>query len=223
MITEKYLEKKLTEGLHALGVWCEKYTNPFKAGYPDRICIEKTGKVSWVEVKTPGEKLRPLQEERKRELECYGCPVYVVDSEEALRSVLGRFSQTESEPHNVESDDNKSHAPRRKVKVYLSVRPSAVDPRFTPQFFRAIEQVVKSIRRVKPISPLRSTHQGISPWYEHMLVNLRLLSDCDAVLMHKDQDDIVDCRIEKLFAERIGIPVFTDLEELRKYVKKLTD
>lgn len=92
MITEKYLEKKLTEGLHALGVWCEKYTNPFKTGYPDRICIEKTGKVSWVEVKTPGEKLRPLQEERKRELEGYGCPVYVVDSEEALRSVLDHFS-----------------------------------------------------------------------------------------------------------------------------------
>lgn len=92
MINEKYLEKKLTEGLHALGVWCEKYTNPFKTGYPDRICIEKTGKVSWVEVKTPGEKLRPLQEERKRELEGYGCPVYVVDSEEALRSVLERFA-----------------------------------------------------------------------------------------------------------------------------------
>lgn len=92
MINEKYLEKKLTEGLHALGVWCEKYTNPFKAGYPDRMCIEKTGKVSWVEVKTPGEKLRPLQEERRRELEGYGCPVYVVDSEEALRSVLERFA-----------------------------------------------------------------------------------------------------------------------------------
>lgn len=92
MINEKYLEKKLTEGLHALGVWCEKYTNPFKTGYPDRICIEKTGKVSWVEVKTPGEKLRPLQEERKRELEGYGCPVYVVDCEETLRSVLGRFT-----------------------------------------------------------------------------------------------------------------------------------
>lgn len=92
MINEKYLEKKLTEGLHALGVWCEKYTNPFKAGYPDRICIEKTGKVSWVEVKTPGEKLRPLQEERKRELEGYGCPVYVVDSEETLCSVLWRFT-----------------------------------------------------------------------------------------------------------------------------------
>lgn len=92
MINEKYLEKKLTEGLHALGVWCEKYTNPFKTGYPDRICIEKTGKVSWVEVKTPGEKLRPLQEERKRELESYGCPVYVVDSDEALRSVLERFT-----------------------------------------------------------------------------------------------------------------------------------
>ncbi len=96
MINEKYLEKKLTEGLHALGVWCEKYTNPFKTGYPDRICIEKTGKVSWVEVKTPGEKLRPLQEERKRELEGYGCPVYVVDSEEALRSVLGRFTPPRS-------------------------------------------------------------------------------------------------------------------------------
>lgn len=92
MINEKYLEKKLTEGLHALGVWCEKYTNPFKTGYPDRICIEKTGKVSWVEVKTPGEKLRPLQEERKRELEGYGCPVYVVDSEDALRSVLEHFA-----------------------------------------------------------------------------------------------------------------------------------
>lgn len=222
MINEKYLEKKLTEGLHAIGVWCEKYTNPFKTGYPDRICIEKTGRVSWVEVKTPGEKLRPLQEERKRELERYGCPVYVVDSEEALHYVLERFSQPESEPHNVESDDNKSHARRRKVKVYLAVRPSAVDPRFATQFFRAIEQVVRSVKRVKPISPIRNTHQGISPLYEHMLANLRLLSDCDAVLMHKDQEGIADFRIEKLFAERIGIPVFTGLEELSEYVQNRT-
>lgn len=88
MTTEKDLEKLLTNKLQSIGVWVAKYTNPFKVGYPDRICILPSGRAFWVEVKSPGAKLRPLQEIRAKELRSFGCEVFVVDSEQKIEEVL---------------------------------------------------------------------------------------------------------------------------------------
>lgn len=92
--SEKYLERKLTNTLHTMGVWCEKYTNPFKSGYPDRLCILPGGKVFWVELKTTGQKLRKLQQVRRDELNSFGTPVFEVDDESSLRDVLDLARKT---------------------------------------------------------------------------------------------------------------------------------
>ncbi len=200
MINEKYLEKKLTEGLHALGVWCEKYTNPFKAGYPDRLCITKGGNVFWVEVKTPGEKLRKLQEVRKAELKAIGSPVFVVDSEESLADVLGFATQ-----------------PRKRLKIYISAPISGRDYREVALDFEVAETKIRAISDLLPVSPLDNGLPADTPWGVHMLRDLEILSTCDAVLMLPGWEHSPGCRIEKIFAERLGLRILMGLDELRAH------
>lgn len=200
MINEKYLEKKLTEGLHSLGVWCEKYTNPFKAGYPDRLCITKGGNVFWVEVKTPGEKLRKLQLIRKAELKAIGSPVFVVDSEESLKEVLSYATQ-----------------PRKQLKIYLSGAISGRDCREVALDFEAAQTQIRALSDLLPISPLDNGLPLDTPWSAHMLRDLEILSTCDAVLMLPGWEHSPGCQIEKIFAERIGLRILMGLDELHAH------
>lgn len=197
MINEKYLEKKLTEGLHSLGVWCEKYTNPFKAGYPDRLCITKGGNVFWVEVKTPGEKLRKLQLIRKAELKAIGSPVFVVDSEESLKEVLSFARQ-----------------PRKQLKIYLSGAISGRDYREVALDFEVAQTQIRVLSDFLPISPLDNGLPLDTPWSAHMLRDLEVLSTCDAVLMLPGWEHSPGCQIEKIFAERLGLRILMGFDEL---------
>ncbi|OFO52180.1 hypothetical protein HMPREF3027_07090 [Porphyromonas sp. HMSC077F02] len=200
MINEKYLEKKLTDGLHSLGVWCEKYTNPFKAGYPDRLCITKGGNVFWVEVKTPGEKLRKLQMIRKAELKAIGSPVFVVDSEESLEEVLSFARQ-----------------PRKQPKIYISGAISGRDYREVALDFEAAQTQIKAISDYLPISPLDNGLPLDTPWSAHMLRDLEILSTCDAMLMLPGWEHSPGCQIEKIFAERLGLRILMGLDELHAH------
>lgn len=200
MINEKYLEKKLTEGLHSLGVWCEKYTNPFKAGYPDRLCITKGGNVFWVEVKTPGEKLRKLQLIRKAELKAIGSTVFVVDSEESLEEVLSFARQ-----------------PRKQLKIYISGAISGRDHREVALDFEAAQTQIRVFPDFLPISPLDNGLPLDTPWSAHMLRDLEILSTCDAVLMLPGWEHSIGCQIEKIFAERIGLRILMGFDELKAH------
>lgn len=200
MINEKYLEKKLTEGLHSLGVWCEKYTNPFKAGYPDRLCITKGGNVFWVEVKTPGEKLRKLQMIRKAELKAIGSPVFVVDSEESLEEVLSFAKQ-----------------PRKQLKIYISGAISGRDYREVALDFEAAQTQIRVFSDFLPISPLDNGLPLDTPWSAHMLRDLEILSTCDAVLMLPGWEHSPGCQIEKIFAERLGLRILMGFDELKAH------
>lgn len=200
MINEKYLEKKLTEGLHSLGVWCEKYTNPFKAGYPDRLCITKGGNVFWVEVKTPGEKLRKLQMIRKAELKAIGSPVFVVDSEESLEEVLSFARQ-----------------PRKQLKIYISGAISGRDYREVTLDFEAAQTQIRVFSDFLPISPLDNGLPLDTPWSAHMLRDLEILSTCDAVLMLPGWEHSPGCQIEKIFAERLGLRILMGFDELKAH------
>lgn len=200
MINEKYLEKKLTEGLHSLGVWCEKYTNPFKAGYPDRLCITKGGNVFWVEVKTPGEKLRKLQMIRKAELKAIGSPVFVVDSEESLEEVLSFARQ-----------------PRKQLKIYISGAISGRDYREVALDFEAAQTQIRVFSDFLPISPLDNGLPLDTSWSAHMLRDLEILSTCDAVLMLPGWEHSPGCQIEKIFAERLGLRILMGFDELKAH------
>lgn len=86
--SEKYLEGVLSKRTKYLGCICLKYSNGNETGYPDRMVLLPKGGIVWVEIKSTGKKLRPIQQARKKQLEALGHEVYVVDSVKSLDGVV---------------------------------------------------------------------------------------------------------------------------------------
>ena len=85
---EKYVEKKLTEAVHSRDGIAPKFLSPGWAGAPDRLVLLPGGHVAFVELKAPGNTLRPLQVKRKRQLEALGFLVYCIDNPNQIGGVL---------------------------------------------------------------------------------------------------------------------------------------
>jgi len=79
VIFEKDLEKRLVREIEKIGGEALKF-NSTKSGMPDRLILMPKGRAYFVEMKKPGEKPRPLQLKRKRDLEKLGFQVKVIDS-----------------------------------------------------------------------------------------------------------------------------------------------
>lgn len=85
---EKEVERALAKAVRKLGGLCWKFTSPGVVGVPDRLCLLHDGKIAFVEVKRPGEVLRPIQAKRKKQLEDLGFRVFVLDSKEDVEVVI---------------------------------------------------------------------------------------------------------------------------------------
>ena len=85
---EAEIERKLTSAVKARGGLCPKFVSPGWDGVPDRIVLLPGGKLGFVELKAPGQKLRPLQRRRREQLECLGFRVFVIDGVEQIGGVL---------------------------------------------------------------------------------------------------------------------------------------
>lgn len=85
---ESALEKKLMEAVKELGGLHWKFVSPGTAGVPDRICVFPGGRVVFVEMKAPGEKLRPLQAKRAQEILDREALVWLIDSEEGINAFV---------------------------------------------------------------------------------------------------------------------------------------
>lgn len=81
---EKYLERKLSERVKAIGGMCIKIHNPYYRGLPDRLVILPDGGIVWVELKTLGKKPTKLQQLAHEELRKREQVVYVIDGEMKL-------------------------------------------------------------------------------------------------------------------------------------------
>lgn len=85
--SEKYLEKTLKEEVKKIGGLCIKLHSSTDAGMPDRLILHR-GKAVFVELKSKGKKLSPLQEHYRKRLEQVGHTLYLVDSLDTLKQVL---------------------------------------------------------------------------------------------------------------------------------------
>jgi len=85
---EKSTERKLTKAVKAEGGLCPKFVSPGNDGMPDRIVLLPGGRIGFVEVKSPGEKPRPLQVKRHKELRRLGFQVFVLDEEAGIAEIL---------------------------------------------------------------------------------------------------------------------------------------
>lgn len=86
-ISEKLLERLLTQQVKEVGGLCFKFTSPNITGVPDRIILF-CGALVFAEIKTTGKKLTPRQKVLKNEIEKQGFKYFVIDSRESLQECL---------------------------------------------------------------------------------------------------------------------------------------
>ena len=91
---EKTIESKLVKAVKNMGGLAPKFVSPGFDGVPDRIVLLPYGKIAFVELKTEGETLRPLQVRRKRQLESLGFSVYCVDEVEQIGGILDEIQSS---------------------------------------------------------------------------------------------------------------------------------
>lgn len=98
---ERDVEQMLCREVEKQGGSCLKFVSPGWSGAPDRVVLFPGSHIAFVEVKAPGEKARPLQLRRKRELEVMGFPVFILDDpaeiENLIQQIKGGGDQRASE------------------------------------------------------------------------------------------------------------------------------
>lgn len=85
---EKEIEKQLVQQVQVLDGWCLKLTSPSVVGLPDRMILLPHGRVAFVEIKRPGQKPRPIQVRRIKQLQELGCTVYVLDDVKEIPKII---------------------------------------------------------------------------------------------------------------------------------------
>ena len=93
-MNEKYIEQKLRDAVRSAGGLALKFVSPGTNGVPDRILLMPEGRAFFAETKAPGQKLRPLQERRKKQLESLGFKVYVIDSIKKTGEMIDEIQRT---------------------------------------------------------------------------------------------------------------------------------
>lgn len=91
---EKYTEQKLVTAVKKLGGICPKFTSPGLDGVPDRLVLLPGGKMAFIELKAPGEKMRPLQVRRMKQLERIGFRVYCIDNTTQIGGILDEIQSS---------------------------------------------------------------------------------------------------------------------------------
>ena len=92
--SEKTLEARLVREIEARGGMALKYTSQFHRGIPDRICLLPPGVLTFVELKSTGQKPTKLQEHAMEKLISLGFDCLVIDTTEKLEEYLGHVDQT---------------------------------------------------------------------------------------------------------------------------------
>ena len=85
---EKAIEQRLVHTVKEQGGMCPKLISPGTDGMPDRMVLLPEGRISFVEVKAPGQKPRPLQVRRHEQLKQLGFRVAVLDDPEQIPGIL---------------------------------------------------------------------------------------------------------------------------------------
>ena len=85
---ENVIERALVDEVKRRGGMAFKFNSIGCNGVPDRLVLLPGRKIAFIEVKAPGEVMRPLQKRRKRQIEVLGFPVYCLDNQEGIEVIL---------------------------------------------------------------------------------------------------------------------------------------
>lgn len=92
-VSEKAIERYLSDSVKNMGGICLKYSNANMVGYPDRVVLLPCGITAWVELKSKGKKPSKVQAIRFSDMESIGHHVYVCDSKECIDGMLNQLKQ----------------------------------------------------------------------------------------------------------------------------------
>ncbi len=87
-VSEREIERFLVDLVRAAGGLALKFASPAMSGVPDRIVVLPGGRILFVELKAPGEQLRPLQQRVHQMLSERGATVLTLDSLEAVERMV---------------------------------------------------------------------------------------------------------------------------------------
>ena len=91
---EKQIEQRLVKAARDRGGLAPKFVSPGWDGVPDRIVLLPGGCMGFVELKSPGRTMRPLQIRRKRQLESLGFKGFCIDEPRQIEEVLHAIQTT---------------------------------------------------------------------------------------------------------------------------------
>lgn len=94
---EKDIEAKVVDYAKSLGMLCYKFTSPSRRSVPDRMFITKTGVVFFIEFKRQGQKPSDAQAVEIKKIRETGIYVFVADSVEQGKSLVGKMQLYRSE------------------------------------------------------------------------------------------------------------------------------
>lgn len=92
--SEKTLEARLVREIEARGGMALKYTSQYHRGIPDRIVLLPPGVLTFVELKSTGQKPTKLQMHAMGKLFTLGFDCKVIDSTESLNEYLAAVDAT---------------------------------------------------------------------------------------------------------------------------------
>lgn len=93
-VSEKRIEYKLNTAITCIGGKSIKIFNPWDVGLPDRLLLLPGGRVVFAELKSTGEKPRPIQIEQHKRLRELGFRVEVIDELEQIDELINDIQAT---------------------------------------------------------------------------------------------------------------------------------
>lgn len=94
---EKDIEGYLRLRTKEAGGRAFKFVSPGNAGVPDRIVMLPNGRIAFVELKAPGGKPTPLQTKQMNYIAGLGFPVWLIDSEEKVDTLMQCLKGSDAE------------------------------------------------------------------------------------------------------------------------------
>ena len=91
--SEKLLEKKLALRIKRMKGWSFKLWPVSVTGLPDRICLLPGGRLFFAEIKTTGEKTRPIQDVIIKKIRDLGFRVEIIDTSEQIKNILSEYER----------------------------------------------------------------------------------------------------------------------------------
>ena len=102
-------------------------------------------------------------------------------------------------------------------KIYIAGKVSGENFQEATLKFAQAQQEIEALGQV--VNPLEIVNDGNASWIDAMKLCIRILVDCDAVLLLPDYSSSKGALLEKRIALQLELTIFKDLKLIPKLIK----